>query len=594
MPWVRYRSVLMRRPQSAFGLAAVLAGLLVATLSPAPVDAARVPAEAAPARTFEASGRCTRWGSQFSPPKTIRVLRTKRDKTPGNVAGTVQNVDFRDYVATVMAVEWPEHYPGQTLRAGAIATKQFAWYYILHWRGGAKRIDGNKVCYDVTDTTVDQYYYPEKYGVGMPKGPGPKILSALDETWDVSLRKFKAATDSSRFFLTGYRSGSTGKCGADANGFKLYHRSTQACGADGLKWREILRLYLKPNLEIVSPGRHDIIGSKHGDASAMVRNASSQWVAHAWTPGRSSPEPGSNAGIKLANDLLVGFRSADMDGDGDDDLVWMRQTGATSARINVALSNGVDYGEAQTWWEGNTIVPVDGARLLVGDFHADARIDVALVGKGATADKSRLVVMRRKPYGNSTKFGGAQQWWSGNQDHSKIATAWARDISGDGRADLIIRQDLAGGGVRVKSAVTKSPPPSGNQKMAGLKTRYDANGVNASKIKMIAADANRDGREDLLLLIGGAARAKVERLQGQALGGFKRVRMWTAPKSSPIPVEKTRLGATDVDYDGRTDLVLLIDRDGKTRMRVLKTRYDTMKVAQEWQEPFDWKDVRSY
>lgn len=584
----------MRRPQSVFGLAAVLAGLLVVTLLPAPADAARAPAESPPAPTFDASGRCTVWRSQISPPKTIRVLRTKRDKTPWKVAGTVQEVDFRDYVATTMAVEWPEHYPGQTLRAGAVATKQFAWYYILHWRGGTKRVDGEKVCYDVTDTTVDQYYYPEKYGVGMRKGPGPKILGAIDETWPVSLRKFKASTGSSRFFLTGYRNGSTGVCGADATGFKLYHRSTRACGEDGLKWREILRLYLKPNLEIVSPGRHDIIGSKHGDASAMIRNANSQWVAHAWTPGRSAPSPGSHAGIKLAADALVGWKSADMDGDGDDDLVWFRKTGPTSGRIKVALSNGVDYGAEQTWWAGDTIVPTAGARLLVGDFHADSRVDVALLGAGDSPDKSRLVVMRRKPYGAGTRFSVAQQWWSGSHGHAKTAEAWAGDISGDGRADLIIRQNPSAGGVRVKSAVTKSPPPSGNQRMNGLKTRFDAGNLVASKVRMVAADANRDGRGDLLMLIGGGGRARIERLQGQSRGGFKRVKMWTAPRSSPIPVAKTRLSAADIDYDGRTDLILHMDRNGGTRMRVLKTRYDDMKIAQEWQEPFDWKDVRPY
>jgi hypothetical protein len=59
-------------------------------------------------------------------------------------------------------------------------------------------------------------------------------------------------------------------------------------------------------------------------------------------------------------------------------------------------------------------------------------------------------------------------------------------------------------------------------------------------------------------------------------------------------VEKTRLGVSDVDYDGLTDLILHIDRNGGTRMRVLKTRYDRMQVAQEWQEPFDWRDVRPF
>ena len=109
-----------------------------------------------------------------------------------------------------MAVEWPESYPLETLKAGAVATKQFAWYHVIHPRGGLVDLpDGTQACYDVVDTTVDQYYYPEKYGVGLPDGPGRKIMAALDETWDVTVRKYSPASQSSRFFLTGYRAGTS-------------------------------------------------------------------------------------------------------------------------------------------------------------------------------------------------------------------------------------------------------------------------------------------------------------------------------------------------------------------------------------------------
>jgi hypothetical protein len=110
---------------------------------------------------------------------------------------------------------------------------------------------------------------------------------------------------------------------------------------------------------------------------------------------------------------------------------------------------------------------------------------------------------------------------------------------------------------------------------------------------MTTADANRDGREDVLMLIGGG-RATVERLQGQLKGGFKRVRVWTAPTSDPIPVRRTRLGAADVDYDGITDLVLYSKDGGKTRIRVLKTRYDRMAQGPDWKVSMPWEDIRPY
>ena len=95
--------------------------------------------------------------------------------------GTVQEVDFRDYVATTMAVEWPEHYPIETIKAGAVATKQFAWYHVVHPRGGTVKScrDGStEACYDVVDSTVDQYYYPEKYGPGLAERPGSQDRQA--------------------------------------------------------------------------------------------------------------------------------------------------------------------------------------------------------------------------------------------------------------------------------------------------------------------------------------------------------------------------------------------------------------------------------
>ena len=69
-----------------------------------------------------AAGSCTGWTSTVTPPNKIRVLRTRK--------GVVETVDFRKYVARVMASgEWPSRLKMATLEAGALATKQYAWYY---------------------------------------------------------------------------------------------------------------------------------------------------------------------------------------------------------------------------------------------------------------------------------------------------------------------------------------------------------------------------------------------------------------------------------------------------------------------------------
>jgi len=131
--------------------------------------------------------------------------------------------------------------------------------------------------------------------------------------------------------------------------------------------------------------------------------------------------------------------------------------------------------------------------------------------------------------------------------------------------------------------------------MGALTKRFQSRTINASKTKMVQGDANRDGREDLLMIVGGSGATRVQRLQGKGLGGIKKVQIWKAPKSDPISVGRTRLGAADVDNDGRTDLVLYTRKESGTRIRVLKTRYSSMAKGPNTVEPsLDWTDVRPY
>jgi hypothetical protein len=232
-----------------------------------------------------------------------------------------------------------------------------------------------------------------------------------------------------------------------------------------------------------------------------------------------------------------------------------------------------------------------GAGLIGGDFHADGRPDVGFRARGGSAGSVRLV-LARKEAGNA--LAAPSRWWTGSASIDSVVSAWAGDLSGDGRADLIIRQHPESGGVRFRTAVTKSPTPSRGDRMVGLKLAWETTKFKPSRLKAVAADANRDGREDVLLLIGGAGRPRVDRLTGQPSGRFKRVHVWTAPRSARIPVTKTKLGAADADHDGRTDLVLFSEHPDGTRIRLLKTRYDSMAGGLDIVEPIDYDDVRPY
>src|SRR5664280_1914213 len=168
---------------------------------------------------------CTGWSSTSSPPPTIRVLRTG--------TGAVETVDFKTYVKVVMPAEWPSTWSQEVFRAGAVAIKQYAWYYAMHYRGGT----GTGGCYDVRDDSNDQIYSPARtqYASHIP---------AVESTWSESITK------SGSFVFTGYRPGTNVACGKDADGYHLFQRSALNCAIDGKTGEQIPDIYYGPGLTI--------------------------------------------------------------------------------------------------------------------------------------------------------------------------------------------------------------------------------------------------------------------------------------------------------------------------------------------------------
>jgi hypothetical protein len=198
---------------------------------------------------------CTGWSSTTAPPPTIRVLRT---------SGVVQTVDFKTYVKVVMPAEWPPAWPIESMRAGAVAIKQYAWYYTMHYRG----LTGTGGCADVYDNNNDQVYSPET------QTPAASHIQAVETTWAESLTKNGA------FVFTGYRPGSDVACGADADGSHLFQHSARNCALGGSTGEQILNVYYGPGLLIqggpTAPGAPTSVSATPYDSSAQV-----SWVAPA-------------------------------------------------------------------------------------------------------------------------------------------------------------------------------------------------------------------------------------------------------------------------------------------------------------------------
>jgi hypothetical protein len=191
-----------------------VAGLLAALLAAAVLGPLTAPAR------VTAAAACGTYASETVPPPTIRVFRT--------ATGAVDTVDFRTYVKNVLSREWISSWTTESLRSGALAVKNYAWYQVIHWRGYTT---AGGQCFDVFDSTRDQHYDPSKPTYA-------SMAAAVDATWGTLAHK------SGRIFATYYNAGQPYEaCGANANGWQMFQWGTQACGLDGRTAAQIMAIY---------------------------------------------------------------------------------------------------------------------------------------------------------------------------------------------------------------------------------------------------------------------------------------------------------------------------------------------------------------
>jgi len=197
--------------------------LVAATLAALTTLGGGLPGGAAPT----AAASCSSWTSELAPPPTIRVYR--------HLTGAVETVDFRTYAKNVLSREWIGSWTTESLRSGALAVKHYAWYQVLHWRGG---VNGTGDCFDLRDDVYDQVYDPSK-------ATWSSAAAAVDATWTTRVLRNGA------IFPTYYNAGAPNEaCGANANGWKMWQWGTQSCGLAGKTAAEIVLIYYSPGVSV--------------------------------------------------------------------------------------------------------------------------------------------------------------------------------------------------------------------------------------------------------------------------------------------------------------------------------------------------------
>ncbi len=502
------------------------------------LGAAAVPSGAAPVHA--GSRVCTGWTSTVVPPTTIRVYNSALKRT--------DVVPFKTYVEKVIASEWGPRTAVAALRAGAIAIKQYAWYFAMHWRG---KSDPKGNCYDVSDSSGDQVYRASR-------APSKEQRAAVDATWSVSLRKGNS------FFMTGYRPG-TGRCLAHLDGWHLYQRDAVACAHQYRDTTETILRRFYSRLSIATPGSNDATGDRRGDAllsitdpttgDITVRTLTADRTYAAAAAKRTTPVVDATS----VTSAVLGRAVADVTGDGLVDIVELVQVG-NGAALRVMTASPTGFGTATTWWSSaadpsTSSVDPTSLHLVAGDFTADGMADAGLVV--TTATQADVLVASS----TGSAFAAAVRRLSIPEDLT-AARFVSGDFSGDGRADLALLRAVPDANGNLTQVETRVAVTQTNLRLAAP-VRWVLDSVSLAQVQIVVADLARTGRDDLVLAarVTGAdstvpptTRFRVYRSSGS---GF--ARSWWGAADASLPFAATRFSVADWNGDGRGDVLAYVD-----------------------------------
>lgn len=174
----------------------------------------------------KSSSDCKTDGTHTKLPTYILVYRTGLNR--------VDKVNFKSYVKNVLPNEWPSGWTTASLRAGAMAAKNFGWYWALH----STRKTSSGQCFDVYDSTSSQVY--------KPGSAVPSTSNAVDATWKTRMTRGGK-------ILQAHYCATTTACGAWVSGDWMSQNGSQDQGQAGWGYQRILKHWYR-NVSLTSIG----------------------------------------------------------------------------------------------------------------------------------------------------------------------------------------------------------------------------------------------------------------------------------------------------------------------------------------------------
>lgn len=168
----------------------------------------------------------------------------------GQPINEVIELDFDEYVKMVLPNEWPNSWPAESLKAGAVAVKTFAWWRMTLTN---PRPQGA----DVVDNTCDQRF--------ILNSKRPTTDAAVDETWPYRMSR-DGLIKNVHYLDTDERCASTPilrPC--------MGQWGTRYMAEDGYNWQQILHHYYDPtdiSLTNPIPANTQVISNSSFDAGS--------------------------------------------------------------------------------------------------------------------------------------------------------------------------------------------------------------------------------------------------------------------------------------------------------------------------------------